>query len=192
MSDKPDALRLADWLDDFPTDYRRAAAAELRRLHTENERIAPLAERVLALKSQRDALLKALRPFAAMNISVGYTYRDVDRARAAIAAVERVRHMQPRVGGGRREDMSEKPEAPHTPAMGLQTIQRRVRATLRKMTPEQARQLSERIRLNDGRGSIMNNAAIRDLTGGFCSQSLNFWVQRQVAVRAGLLPKGAA
>lgn len=37
----------------------------------------------------------------------------------------------------------------------------------------------------------MDNAAIRELTGGFCSQSLNYWVQRQVAVRAGLLPKSA-
>ena len=37
------------------------AAAELRRLSAENERIGPLTERVLELKAQRGALLEVLR-----------------------------------------------------------------------------------------------------------------------------------
>ena len=81
---------------------------------------------------------------------------------------------------------------PHTPPMGLTTIKRRVSAKLARMTQEQARELAEKIRLNDGRGSSMHNDAIRELTGGFCSQSLNYWVTRKVAVRAGMLPKTAA
>jgi hypothetical protein len=79
-----------------------------------------------------------------------------------------------------------------TPPMGLTTIKRRVSAKLARMTPAQARELVDKIRINDGHGSSMHNATIRDLTGGFCSQSLNYWVQRKVAVRAGMLPKGAA
>lgn len=76
--------------------------------------------------------------------------------------------------------------------MGMSTIRRRVSAKLARMTPEQARELAEKIRLNDGHGPSMHNSTIRDLTGGFCSQSLNYWVQRKVAVRAGMLPNTAA
>ncbi len=38
----------------------------------------------------------------------------------------------------------------------------------------------------------MDNATIRELTGGYCSQSLNEWAMRKIAARAGLLPKGSA
>jgi hypothetical protein len=95
-----------------------AAAAKLRRLHADaeesealRERLSALLtstaialrgpapelvswswhdlpERAAALVAQRDALLEALRPFAAINASIGFTYKDVDRARAAIKAVE--------------------------------------------------------------------------------------------------------
>ena len=48
MSEKPEALRLADDLDAYHTrSCHKEAAAELRRLHAENER----------LHAQRDALL---------------------------------------------------------------------------------------------------------------------------------------
>jgi chromosome segregation ATPase len=41
MSEQPTALRLADWLEDQydPTHNQEDAAAELRRLHAENERL---------------------------------------------------------------------------------------------------------------------------------------------------------
>ena len=97
MTEQPTALRLADALihrhgaESFEGD----AAAELRRSHS---KIVDLEESVRILLTvvserdrievQRDALLEALRPFAAINASVGFSYRDVDRARAAIKAVE--------------------------------------------------------------------------------------------------------
>jgi hypothetical protein len=36
---QPEALRLADWCDTFNTVHHDKAAAELRRLHEENERL---------------------------------------------------------------------------------------------------------------------------------------------------------
>lgn len=44
MADQPEALRLADWLEDQydPTHNQEEAAAELRRLHAENERLTSL------------------------------------------------------------------------------------------------------------------------------------------------------
>lgn len=86
--DKPDALRLADAIDPFVRSYApdhltsKVAAAELRRLHAENERLAAEVanrnrraldgdEAVSALanvhayyeklEAQRDALLEALK-----------------------------------------------------------------------------------------------------------------------------------
>ncbi len=62
MTTQPEALRLAAALENEHDPWPRLpAAAELRRLHEENERIGPLAERVLELEAQRDALLKALK-----------------------------------------------------------------------------------------------------------------------------------
>jgi hypothetical protein len=75
---------------------------------------------------------------------------------------------------------------------GIATIRRRLSAKLARMTPEQAREVFERARLNDGKGPSMDNATIRELTGGYCSQSLNEWAMRKIAARAGLLPKGSA
>jgi len=56
--------------------------------HSDNERtlIRHLYEPLREIERQRDALLEALRPFAAINASNGFTYKDVDRARAAIKA----------------------------------------------------------------------------------------------------------
>lgn len=76
---------------------------------------------------------------------------------------------------------------------GLPTIRRRVGAKLGQMTKAEAAALSDRIRAHSVASMhSMENPAIRELTGGFCSQSLNAWVARRVAVRAGILPKGAA
>ena len=67
--DKPEAMRLADELDDIHTTHvARNAAAELRRLYAENEalrnvanrggHIAVAMSRIDQLEAQRDALLE--------------------------------------------------------------------------------------------------------------------------------------
>ena len=77
MTQQPEALRLADAIDPFVRPYApdhltsKAAAAELRRLHAENEamrnvanrggHIAVAMSRIADLESQRDALLEALK-----------------------------------------------------------------------------------------------------------------------------------
>ena len=88
---QPEALRLADWLDELaavtdmgrmphPTDYRRKAAAELRRLS--------------AVEAQRDALLEALSEMLEQfnyNTITGIVHDEsaaIAKARAAIKAVE--------------------------------------------------------------------------------------------------------
>jgi len=65
--EKPEALRLADWLEDQydPTYNQEQAAAELRRQHGEiksmrAERLRS-ERRLLDVKAQRDALLEALQ-----------------------------------------------------------------------------------------------------------------------------------
>ena len=102
---RPEALRLAEWAEWFcrnvsdPEDFRwqhmAAAAAELRRLHAENERLrvdgihschAECQRPVCRLTRERDALLEALKM---MRDKYGeYACRACDRADAAIKAVE--------------------------------------------------------------------------------------------------------
>ena len=95
----PEALRLADEIAAMlPTHVTEPIAAELRRLHQFAEdqigrataaeaalqmTRATHALKIAAVEAQRDALLEALRPFAAVNVSVGFTHKDVDRARAS-------------------------------------------------------------------------------------------------------------
>ena len=65
--DKPEALRLADWLEDQydPTYNQEQAAAELRRLHEAHDWQYKMAgerlRRVEKMEAQRDALLEALK-----------------------------------------------------------------------------------------------------------------------------------
>ena len=74
MNDQqPEALRLADWLELHAIDgIERKAAAELRRLHAENEDFRATCDHltrenaeqigeIVALKEQRDELLAVLR-----------------------------------------------------------------------------------------------------------------------------------
>lgn len=74
MNDQqPEALRLADWLALHAIDgIERKAAAELRRLHAENDDFRATCDHltrenagqigeIVALKEQRDELLEALR-----------------------------------------------------------------------------------------------------------------------------------
>ena len=96
MTEQPTALRLAQELDAYHTrSCHKEAAAELRRLsEIETLYLAAMrgrhamSEELLALTAQIDALLAALRPFAAINASIGFTYKDVGRARAAIKTTE--------------------------------------------------------------------------------------------------------
>ena len=84
--DKPEALRLADELEEAAGEYWRfqkstgyGAAAELRRLS--------------AVEAQRDALLEALRlarPY--INPNTPYGYHAEVKADAAIKAVEEAPH----------------------------------------------------------------------------------------------------
>ena len=108
VNDVPDALRLADWLEDQydPTFNLEGAAVELRRLHAEHEEdqsvIAVWRGRTQRAEEQRDKLLEA---YAKMrNSAAGYSNYCDDNAltrrcerdytaaedlyRAAIKAVE--------------------------------------------------------------------------------------------------------
>lgn len=100
MIDKqPEALRLADRLT--PADYYEfdaslhcpQAAAELRRLHAENEDFRATCDHltrenaeqigeIVALKEQRDELLEALQSYMAGIEAMGW---NTDKAKAAIA-----------------------------------------------------------------------------------------------------------
>lgn len=104
-----EALRLADWLYNWPTNvsstHALEAAAELRRLHEEMQEQCRIngmgAERELRLMAEKQELLEALksiahyaeRQVAAFNTGVPYLDmtlfpRLCDAARAAIAKAE--------------------------------------------------------------------------------------------------------
>ena len=50
MTEQPEALRLADWLEDQydPTHNQEEAAAELRRLHNINEKLSAALHRLIS------------------------------------------------------------------------------------------------------------------------------------------------
>jgi hypothetical protein len=100
---QPEALRLADELDRQYLHACEPAAAELRRLHAENEvmrnvanrggHIAVAMSRIADLVAQRDALLEALKrvldrfnPYAVPGYETNVAAEE--KARAAIKAVE--------------------------------------------------------------------------------------------------------
>ena len=101
---QPEALRLAAQLED--TESARLhllfyAAAELRRLHAENEALREANEafgkrqewwneKMFALEQQRDALLEALKEIVAAADGKGWEQLDPSfkKARAAIAKAE--------------------------------------------------------------------------------------------------------
>jgi hypothetical protein len=100
MTEQPTALWLADWLDvracggDNWNAKMNAAAAELRRLHAENQRCRNVCDATSEgwradaeeWKAQRDALLESLTELVGKNER--FTGGVWDRARAAIKAVE--------------------------------------------------------------------------------------------------------
>lgn len=57
-----------------------------------------------------------------------------------------------------------------------------------KLSQEQARGYLERIRLA---GVTINQPAIRELTGGYACQSINYIVIRKLAAQAGMISKEA-
>ena len=79
MTDKPEALRLADECDEGMVDFAEAAA-ELRRLSAWNARLTILAK-------QREELLEALKLARLMLIAHGETHAKIDEAIAR--AIER-------------------------------------------------------------------------------------------------------
>ncbi len=62
------------------------------------------------------------------------------------------------------------------------TINRRVSAKIRYMSPERAAELFSQLI-----PGTIEQPIIRDLTGGYASQSLNEIVSRKLAIKAGLL-----
>lgn len=104
MKTQPEALRLADELDAYHTrSCHKEAAAELRRLHAENERLktvpmkyqrmefnAQLQAENERLIAQRDALLEALKEIVDAADGTGWDQLDASfsKARAAIKAAE--------------------------------------------------------------------------------------------------------
>lgn len=105
--DKPEALRMADLLEQDPRSkaHHDEAAAELRRLHAENASLIASNEafgrhqkwwneKMFTLEQQRDALLEALKEVVPLLEEVLEITDDPEpgsighKARAAIAAVE--------------------------------------------------------------------------------------------------------
>ena len=102
-SETPDSLRLADRLDTpdedgFVTQLDQDAAAELRRLHAENEDFRATCDHltrenagqlgeIVALKEQRDELLEALEKIAT-SVEIDTLRSAIECARAAIAKAE--------------------------------------------------------------------------------------------------------
>ena len=101
-TEKTEALRLAEFLEMHWCDVdmpEAKAAAELRRLHAscedyaqhkqrQDRRVLALAERVLELKAQRDALLGKLKTAVVRAELRREGAVDVEVIRAAIKAVE--------------------------------------------------------------------------------------------------------
>ena len=94
MSAKSEALRLAEILEDGSRQFNAEAAAELRRLHIENEAFGlHLSERMKDLakvEAQRDALLEALKGVLAWGTDENWKNAKAwcEKARAAIAKAE--------------------------------------------------------------------------------------------------------
>ena len=90
---QPEALRLADWLEDQydPTHNQAQAAAFLRQLHEANEAFGKRQEwwneRMFVLEQQRDALLEALKTVEWRGDGSCWVV-DADKIAAAIAKAE--------------------------------------------------------------------------------------------------------
>jgi len=88
MSDKPEALRLADLIERFRSPDCGYAAAELRRLHAAN---IDCIDHFNAIKAERDellAVLKELQESAAYWSEYEVPIGIVDRINVAIAKAE--------------------------------------------------------------------------------------------------------
>lgn len=81
MTEQPEALRLADALEEKEYPPRRAAAAELRRLHSVN---AQLLEAL-------DYFMQCVEQSAHLDARIGFMGGAFDKARAAIAAAKEMK-----------------------------------------------------------------------------------------------------
>lgn len=64
------------------------------------------------------------------------------------------------------------------------TWKRTVAANVRRLTPAEACAKLDAIR---GRGITIHIPEIKELTGGYVSQNINFYVIRRLAIRCGML-----
>lgn len=71
----------------------------------------------------------------------------------------------------------------------LTTLKRSASARIARLTQEQALEVLHRVR---ERGPVVDQPAIRELTGGHASQGLNAWVLRRVSYKAGLISRASA
>lgn len=71
----------------------------------------------------------------------------------------------------------------------LTTVKRSASARISRLSKDAALEVLRRIR---EQGQTMEQPAIRELTGGYASQSLNAWVVRRVSYKAGLISREAA
>jgi len=60
-------------------------------------------------------------------------------------------------------------------------------AKIRKLDQQAALDMLAKIRAENGGQSTIFSATIRELTGGFNSQSINFTVIRKLGVKAGII-----
>ena len=68
----------------------------------------------------------------------------------------------------------------------MQDWKRVVGQRIRRLTPEQA---VEKLAAISARGITIDQPTVRELTGGYASQSINGYVQRKLAGRAGWIKK---
>jgi hypothetical protein len=87
---KPEAIRLAEWCDTFNTVTHDKAAAELRRLHAENEQLRVDAERYRFIRDadRSDCITPELSLYAMETLDEYVDAAMEDEARAAIARTE--------------------------------------------------------------------------------------------------------
>lgn len=68
------------------------------------------------------------------------------------------------------------------------SLRRRVGQVVSRMTPGQARALVEKIGERTQReGATIQHPEIREITGGYASQNINFYVMRKLGIKAGMI-----
>lgn len=76
----------------------------------------------------------------------------------------------------------------NNPHPSLSTVRRRAQARISRLTKERALEILAELRAD---GATIEHPAIRQLTGGFASQSLNQVVTRMLATKAGYFDRAS-